>query len=372
MTNQPDNAVTAVEFAVLARLSQPADTAPVTETELKSSLHQLKLFSKEELHSELSPAIESLKERELIRPVPRPPGSRAQRWALTDRGALTLRSTLGLSRTPVWKALFDRYLPALELGFASNADPGQATPGGMGSMSAAIVAARLGVSLQRSTTALCDELIVEALGMPAVPKGGLTLAAIRAWALGQQAQQADLEFRDNIKTAKDLQKETQRLAARILGVAKPDRAVFVSKLRNRALYKLTKLGTQNSGHAADTQTPATDQTLLTAVNEALPRIGSKGRHGPEKVFVSEIWRTIEGDRRLGDLSLDTFKRWLLEANRRRLIDLARADLVGVMDGTLVAASEIREPNFGATFHFVLDRHADLPGSDRGLFHAGKA
>ena len=104
--------------------------------------------------------------------------------------------------------------------------------------------------------------------------------------------------------------------------------------------------------------------LLTLVREAIPRIGSDGRFGPEKVFVSAIWHRIESDSRLPDLSLERFKRWLVTANRDQLLDLARADLVGAMDANLVAESEIRD--LGSTFHFVVDRRAT--GSGRG-FHA---
>jgi hypothetical protein len=101
---------------------------------------------------------------------------------------------------------------------------------------------------------------------------------------------------------------------------------------------------------------------LTLVREAIPQIGSDGRFGPEKVFVSAIWRRIESERRLPDLSLERFKRWLVTANRDQLLDLARADLRGAMDAKLIEESEIRD--LGATFHFVVDRQAATAG--RGL------
>ena len=101
---------------------------------------------------------------------------------------------------------------------------------------------------------------------------------------------------------------------------------------------------------AKPQPPA--QNLLDVVREAIPRIGAEGRFG-EKVYVSAIWRTIERDRKAGDLSLDHFKRWLLRANRDGWLVLARADLVGAMDAKQVTESEINDR--GATFHFVLDQ-----------------
>jgi hypothetical protein len=105
-------------------------------------------------------------------------------------------------------------------------------------------------------------------------------------------------------------------------------------------------------------------TLLTLVREAIPRIGSDGRFGAEKVFVSAIWERIEHDGRLPELSFDRFKRWLVTANRDQLLDLARADLVGAMDPRLVAESEIE--HLGATFHFVVDRRSGAAAAERGL------
>jgi hypothetical protein len=94
-------------------------------------------------------------------------------------------------------------------------------------------------------------------------------------------------------------------------------------------------------------------TLLALVRETIPRIGSDGRFGKEKVFVSAIWHLLDDDKRLPDLSLDRFKRWLVDANREQKLDLARADLVGAMDPKLVRESEIED--LGSTFHFVVDR-----------------
>ncbi len=50
-------------------------------------------------------------------------------------------------------------------------------------------------------------------------------------------------------------------------------------------------------------------------------------------------------------NLDAFKSRLIEANRGRLLTLARADMPGAMDRAKVAASEISYLN--STFHFVV-------------------
>jgi len=105
------------------------------------------------------------------------------------------------------------------------------------------------------------------------------------------------------------------------------------------------------------------EALLEVLRETLPRVGSDGRFGSEKVFVSAIWRSLERDRRLSDLSLDRFKRWLVSANRDGWLVLARADLIGAMDPRQVAESEIEDR--GATFHFVLDQRLGAPAAHRG-------
>lgn len=102
--------------------------------------------------------------------------------------------------------------------------------------------------------------------------------------------------------------------------------------------------------APDKPPPSPD--LLEAVREAIPRVGAEGRFG-EKVYVSAIWRSIERDRKGGDLSLDHFKNWLLTASRAGSLVLARADLIGAMDAKQVTESEINDR--GTTFHFVLDQ-----------------
>lgn len=69
----------------------------------------------------------------------------------------------------------------------------------------------------------------------------------------------------------------------------------------------------------------------------------------DKVYVSGIWERVGPHT---GMSGDQFKRWLVKANRDGRLVLARADVVGAMDGKKVSQSEIQDR--GATFHFVLD------------------
>lgn len=79
---------------------------------------------------------------------------------------------------------------------------------------------------------------------------------------------------------------------------------------------------------------------------------ARGRFGDRKVFLSAIRRAL-ADTAYGSLPRAEFDALLLDAHRRGLLDLARADLVSVMDPAEVAASEVRQPLVGSSFHFVV-------------------
>jgi hypothetical protein len=109
-----------------------------------------------------------------------------------------------------------------------------------------------------------------------------------------------------------------------------------------------------------------------AVHEVLPKVREEQSPDPEgrgytvsrgafgdKVFIAAIWRELVRDPRFRGMADPrrpevppaAFKRALLEANRLRYLDLARADMVGAMDRQEVADSEISDR--GSSFHFVL-------------------
>jgi hypothetical protein len=91
--------------------------------------------------------------------------------------------------------------------------------------------------------------------------------------------------------------------------------------------------------------PAPDlEGFASAVRDAARRART-GVFGDRKVFISALWREAGGE-----LSLDDFKHKLVEANRRGLLRLYRADLVAEMDPVEVAESATRY--LDATFHFV--------------------
>jgi hypothetical protein len=223
---------------------------------------------------------------------------------------------------------------------------------------------------------------------------GTTLNQIRARVLAQRAE------RDGIAaTDVDVRREPADLAAHLAGITVNARATDESPLAKAlarrwvceaaepacpdpadALAHAAPVSAdhrdERSGRAAHATPPIPaasradeasrrppPETVLEVVRETLPRVGADGRFGAENVFVSAIWHSIEGDRRLVDLSFDRFKRWLVNANRDGWLVLARADLVGAMDPRQVAESEIEDR--GATFHFVLDQQAEALASHRG-------
>ncbi len=79
------------------------------------------------------------------------------------------------------------------------------------------------------------------------------------------------------------------------------------------------------------------------------RQARSGVFGDHKVFISALWRDLGAGRETA-ASLDDFKQRLVEASRRGLLRLHRADLVEEMDPAEVNASATR--SMDATFHFV--------------------
>ncbi len=293
--------------------------------------------------------------------------------SLTEDGRRALREAFGLGRTPSWVQVRDHYLPALALGLRPGSEQAVKAVRSSDTIAAAVLQAQLGVPPAPTVAALCDALISDALGMPPGPH---TLAEIRAHVLARRA---------GVEAKGDLDDFARRLVARAVRSPRADKRSLLPALGRQWVHQAgnppdspappepraqpeppappePRAQSEPAPHEPASPEPPAAETLLEVVREALPRVGDDGRYGAEKVFVSAIWQRIERDRRLADLSLDRFKRWLVNANRDGWLVLARADLVGAMDQRLVADSEIEDQ--GATFHFVLDRRAGAP-SERG-------
>lgn len=370
-----------IELVVLACLSQ---SKPPTDAELGDAVQQLAL-PKEPAEVARQRAVELL--AGLVRcawvtgndEAPRrtrqrkPPPPRK----LTDSGKRVLRTAFNLPRVPTWAEVRDKHLPSLALGVPPGSELA-ATACTESAMMAAVLCARFGIRDAVTPVAVCDALIANALGMSG---GKLTLDRIRAHVLmrGIDRQARDLP-------SPDAKGHATRLAAWIacsaVGASGTQRKMARAFARHWVCGEAHPLGVSSTlattGESAPPTRPAVSagepptrsalptQNLIEIVREAIPRIGAEGRFG-EKVYVSAIWRTIERDRKAGELSLDHFKRWLVRANRDGWLVLARADLIGAMDAKQVNESEINDR--GATFHFVLDQRNGASVSERES-HAG--
>jgi hypothetical protein len=100
-------------------------------------------------------------------------------------------------------------------------------------------------------------------------------------------------------------------------------------------------------------TTMTNDDISAAVKRAIPRVGADGRSGPHRVFISALWRALRRDPATIRIELDELKRWLIWANKHQIVDLAAADMPGVMNPAMISQSRILDR--GAEFHFVVDR-----------------
>lgn len=361
MTTTPDDqSLSRLEVVVLARLScaKPPREAKVGEDIANLGEPHEAAARAREVTGTVLPA---LRQRGLV-----------NERRLTEKGSRALRTELGLDKTPTWAESRGAHLPALRLGLRAGSTDAEMTLKSGKSILLHLVCKEVGVANAPTFDQLCDSLIRQAF---AIPAGPLTLRRVRAYAL---AQKSSAPLAPSAKES--VGQIAANIARRALGSELETKTAMVLALTRQWLYDVTSASgsraVSTSPRAADVQrtlplqgtiapsTPAkpvalSADTLLHLVREAIPQIGSDGRFGKEKVFVSAIWQRIERDSRLLDLSLDRFKRWLVTANRDQLLDLARADLVGAMDPRLVRESEIED--LGATFHFVVDRRVNGTG-----------
>jgi len=360
MTHTTDPSLSQIELIVLARLS--CSKTP-TSDELGKAIFGCAAADQlpRPVQEVAADTLAALRDRGLVR---------VKAKKLTDDGARTLRTTFGVSRTPNWKDIQTRHLPAVGLGLQPGSDDARKALRDAGTIGAALLQSQPDDDLAPTLCAAADALITKMLGLE---PGPISLARIRAQVLAR-------EIRSELKRQPKKKTVVKLVTKQTLGEPLTTRGSIGHALGKRGISRIgaplpSEAQPREVAPRADTSpvAPAMPRPLealpadmlLTLVREAIPRIGSDGRFGPEKVFVSAIWHRIETDSRLPELSLERFKRWLVTANRDQLLDLARADLVGAMDAKLVAESEIQD--LGATFHFVVDRRATA-SLGRG-FHA---
>ncbi len=296
-------------------------------------------------------------------PPPPPPAGpvifEVSELKLSDDGARALRATFGVVSTPSWTEVRDSYLPALALGLA----PGSAAAKEASSnLPMSLLRLKLKMPGAASLNAVCDKLLFRRLGFE---MSKVTLADLRARVLAE-----DLGIKD-ITTAKGV---VEKAVCAWTGVEVASKKLLVTALSRRWLADQSNHWLHDGSPplggppkpaaepAAAAASPLSLDALAAVVHDALPRIGTDGRFGSEKVFVSAVWRGLETERRLPAMTLESFKRNLVQAMRAGKLRLARADLIGAMDAKLVSESEISDA--GSTFHFVVEQREGSGGNGR--------
>lgn len=349
-SKRDDRSLSPLELVVLARHSVSTPPGP---SEVAKDVHKLVLAEEPAAgaRERVTETLSSLQQRGLLsKPL------RTSR-KLTDAGGVALRGAFAVSRTPTWAEARSAHLPALALKLKPGSDEASIILKDGQRLAAARLRAHFGLSHGSTLNSLCDALILEALGLPQT--GPLSLTRLRCLML---AKRTGIEPKGS--SQKDLETLIRRVAAKELGVSKLDKRSQVNGLvRSWAKAQVSHdIGDRGNGVSDPPQPPLISlpppssspppDVLLKAVREVIPHVGADGRHGPEKVFVSALWRDVTADRGVSHVPLDKFKSWLLSANRQGQLVLARADFPSLMNQKLLADSEIQDQ--GATFHFVID------------------
>jgi hypothetical protein len=388
-----DRLLSRLELLVLARHS--ADKPPGPSTLVKD-LHKRAMPEEPESQAKekILAAAAMLQQRGLLTKP-----ARTSR-TLTEAGGSTLRSSFQLGRTPSWVEVINNHLPAQTLGARPGTEEANMLVKDGARLSAGILRDHLKLEKGATLSAIANDLLLQALGT----SGPVTLKHLRLLVLARKLL-TEQEKPDDYarKLAGDskvsFEDAARRLVAKLHKLPNTKKTTLVPVLCRRwvafgqvheiepvqaaqvSLPVANNGGSNGTHHSngngngngasakppqppqppvsssapppAPPRQPPSPEVLLKTVKELIPHVGADGRHGSEKVFVSALWKGISSDQRIEQLPLDKFKSWLLTANRKGELILARADFPAAMNPKLVAESEIQDQ--GSTFHFVLDR-----------------
>lgn len=241
--------------------------------------------------------------------------------ALTPKGVERALGAIGLRSLPPrarFQSLVQAYLVPRALGVSD--ERARKRVAKADGLRAAILAGESGATptLQQAV----DALVWKALGFPA--DGALTVNKLRERVLSR-------ELGDG--RAIPLERAKRLAAAKAAGARRTDSAALAEAVVRRWV------GSRDASHDL--------ASFSRAVLEAA-RDRSTKRFTDEKAFIESVWERVRDER--GAPDLPSFKAQLLEAHRRGLLVLSRADLTQLIDPRELAASEITVD--GAAFHFV--------------------
>jgi len=357
-SKRDDVSISRAELVVLARFS---GSKKPSEEELSAELQRLTGEVKSAPGARN--ALEALAGRGLL--VRDPPKKKSQAKAgapalpyrLTPAGGSALCSAFGLSSAPTWTQVRNEHLPSLGLGLS----PGSAAASeARSSVTMTMVRMKLKMPKDSSLTEICDSLLFRKLGFK---MSKITLAELRARLLADALDVSEITTAKNVaESAVKSWLATDDATKQSLSAALA--RDWVSGQVNHWLDGAAPAAVAGGAKVPDSVplVAVSLDTLADAVHEALPLIGSDGRYGSEKVFVSAVWHGLAKERRVAGMTFDSFKRSLVQAMRAGKVRLARADLIGAMDAKLVSDSEILDN--GSTFHFVLEQKNGAQGADR--------
>lgn len=242
---------------------------------------------------------------------------------LTPKGVERALASIGLSALPArarFQSLVRAYLVPRALGVR---DPrSRKRVAGADGLRAAILAGEDGAAptLQQAV----DRLVWRALDMPA--DAPLSLTKLRERVLARTLGES---------RALPLARAIRLAAAKAAGARRTEADAL-----GEALIRRWVAGAEAP---AAPDLPAFARAVLAAARHRETR-----RFTDEKAFIDSVWQRVAA--RHGAMDLPAFKAQLLEAHRRGLLVLSRADLTQLIDPSDLAASEITAD--GAAFHFV--------------------
>ena len=343
-----------IDLLILARLSGPAKKPPAAESVRKQLAPLVDgRWSAAEWRARFDERVAALRERGEVTPG---------RLSVTDAGRARVAAALGVDPVPDWKALKRWVLPALALDMAPGAARVRERLSKADDLRGAVLHhahALPGANTPTQTQAV-DRLAWKLLGVD----------TDRPLALGEVRRHLLAKLLDGSRLP--LAKLVPVLVAGAVGARRAGADAVREALIRRWLADGADMAADGDQAVPALVAEPDDQTVPIGLPPALSATApaaldlhafarevqaaadgeQDGRFGTRKVFIAAVWQRLRhsGSSMCTDMTLEAFKRHLIDANRADLLGLHRADLVPLMDPDQVRMSEIVYGN--ASFHFI--------------------